>query len=146
MDRKKLIELKQESAKTPLPIEVFEDGNFKLEVAISTKESTVWLTQEQIAKLFEVDRSNVTLYKENYMELHNTVLRLENKVINHDERISNLESENKQKLLAEKIFYQGEFYDSYSFLINLIKRANKSITLIDNYIDIKTLDILSNIN
>ena len=35
--------------KSPLPIEVFEDGDFKLEVSISQKENTGWLTQEEMS-------------------------------------------------------------------------------------------------
>lgn len=38
---------------------VFEEGNIKIDVDISPSEDTVWLTQEQIAALFEVDRTSV---------------------------------------------------------------------------------------
>ena len=44
------------------------------------------------------------------------------------------------------IFYQGELYDAYSFIVKLIKKAKKEIVLIDNYVDNTTLDILSNKN
>ena len=33
------------------------------------------------------------------------------------------------------VFYDGQTYDAYQFVNDLIKQANKSITLIDNYID-----------
>lgn len=45
--------------------------------------------------------------------------------------------------VKEKIFYKGQIYDAYSLLIDLISKANKSMILIDNYIDKITLDILS---
>ena len=38
----------------------FVDGSFELEVSVSPSEDTVWLTQEQMANLFDVDRSRVT--------------------------------------------------------------------------------------
>ena len=38
----------------------FVDGSFELEVSVSPSEDTVWLTQEQMASLFGVDRSRVT--------------------------------------------------------------------------------------
>jgi len=223
-----LKELDNENFQKWLPIEVFEDGEFKLEVSVSPKEETVWLTQEQIAKLYltskqlisfhanniikeheleeatvkknltvqienerevkreilnynldmiisigyrvnssrgimfrrwankilkqyltkgySIDESRVTLYKENYLELSNTVLRLENKIIIHDEEIELLKDKLTNKEQTEKIFFQGQLYDAYSFLIKIIKKANYKIILIDNYIDIKTLDILSNRN
>jgi len=213
-----LKEMKQESAKSSLPIEVFEDGEFKLEVSVSPSEKTIWLSQEQIAKLFNVDRSTitkhiknilneeeldesnvqkmhipfsdkmiyvynlnmiisigfrvnskratifriwsnkivekylmkgyaidearVTLYKDNYLELNNTMLRLENKVINHEDRLTVLEEKKKEEKV-EKLFFNGEEYDAFSFLSNLVNKANNKIILIDNYIDVGTLDILS---
>ncbi len=38
----------------------FIDNDFELDVAISPFEDTVWLTQEQIALLFEKSRSTIT--------------------------------------------------------------------------------------
>lgn len=44
---------------------------------------------------------------------------------------------------VEGIFYDGQIFDAYRFVINLIRSANKSITLIDNYIDESVLTMLS---
>ncbi|MBR2282654.1 MAG: virulence RhuM family protein [Spirochaetales bacterium] len=38
----------------------FTDGGFELEVSVSPQEETVWLTQEQISLLFDVDLSRVS--------------------------------------------------------------------------------------
>ena len=38
----------------------FEDGDFNLDVTISPDEDTVWLTQEQIAELYQKSRSTIT--------------------------------------------------------------------------------------
>ena len=43
----------------------------------------------------------------------------------------------------EKIFFNGEEYDAFSFLSSLVSKATSKIILIDNYIDVGTLDILS---
>ena len=48
-----------DNIKTPMPVEIFEENNFKLEVSISPKENTVWLSQEQISKLFNVARNTI---------------------------------------------------------------------------------------
>ena len=45
---------------------------------------------------------------------------------------------------VEGIFYDGQIFDAYAHIINLIKKATRSITLIDNYINVDTLTILSN--
>jgi len=47
-----------------------------------------------------------------------------------------------KKLESQKIFFDGEIYDSYSLIIDLIKEANERIIIIDNYIDKSILDML----
>lgn len=43
----------------------------------------------------------------------------------------------------EGIFYDGQIFDAWQFVASLIKGANKSIVLIDNYIDESVLMLLS---
>ena len=47
---------------------------------------------------------------------------------------------------VEGIFYDGQIFDAYAHIISLIKQAKTSIVLIDNYIDVDTLTMLSNRN
>ncbi|MDO8896614.1 MAG: ORF6N domain-containing protein [Bacteroidales bacterium] len=51
--------------------------------------------------------------------------------------------EEKRETPKEKIFYDGQIYDAYSFIIGLIETAKTDIVLIDNYLDISVLDMLS---
>lgn len=44
------------------------------------------------------------------------------------------------------IFYEGQIYDAYSLMIDILNKAEKQIIIIDNYIDKKLLDILSKVN
>ena len=44
---------------------------------------------------------------------------------------------------SEGIFYDGQIFDAYAFVANLIKSAKKSIILIDNYVDETVLVLLS---
>ena len=44
---------------------------------------------------------------------------------------------------VEGIFYDGQIFDAYVQIANLIKQAKKSIALIDNYVDETTLTMLS---
>lgn len=45
--------------------------------------------------------------------------------------------------VGQKIFFEGQIYDAFSLLVNLVEKAEKSIVLIDNYVDVGTLNILS---
>jgi len=47
-----------------------------------------------------------------------------------------------KKLESQKIFFDGEIYDAYSLIIDLIKEAKERIIIIDNYIDKSVLDML----
>jgi phage regulator Rha-like protein len=40
------------------------------------------------------------------------------------------------------IFYDGQVYDAYSFVADLIRKAKKSLILIDNYVDDSVLTLL----
>ena len=44
--------------------------------------------------------------------------------------------------VKQKIFFDGQIYDAFSFIVGLIGKAKKEIILIDNYVDINTLNIL----
>ena len=43
----------------------------------------------------------------------------------------------------QKIFYDGQIYDAFSLLIELIQKAEQEIILIDGYVDVGTLNILA---
>ena len=43
----------------------------------------------------------------------------------------------------QKVFFEGKHYDAYSFARKLVRKAAKSIVLVDSYCDDVTLDVLS---
>lgn len=53
--------------------------------------------------------------------------------------------EDKKLETTQGIFYDGQIYDAYSFISNLIREAKKEIILIDNYIDDTTLTLFSKV-
>ena len=46
----------------------------------------------------------------------------------------------------QKIFYDGQIFDAFSLLIDIVGRAKKEIVLNDGYIDVITLNILAKKN
>jgi hypothetical protein len=50
--------------------------------------------------------------------------------------------EGRKPLSERGIFYDGEIFDAYSFVSDIVRSAEKSIILIDNYIDDTVLTIL----
>jgi hypothetical protein len=65
-----------------------------------------------------------------------------------DERVNQLfEAMEQNKLPLERgIFFEGEIFDAFAFVVSLIKQAKHQIILIDNYVDERTFVMLSNRN
>ncbi len=183
------------------------DDTVKLEVRVD--EETVWLTQQQMAELFETTPQNITmhirnLYNEGELDMNPTCkdflqVRTEgNRTVKRIQKIYNLdviisvgyrvkslrgtqfrqwanrvlkeyllkgysinqrferleqrvaETENKIDFFVrtslppvEGIFYNGQIFDAYKFVSELIRSANRRIVLIDNYVDDTVLQMLN---
>lgn len=70
---------------------------------------------------------------------------LEQKQSKTDEKVEAILNAIEDKSIKPKqgIFYDGQVYDAYLFVLDLIKSAKESIILIDNYIDESVLTLLS---
>ena len=91
-----------------------------------------WATsilKEYISKGYAVNTYKITEYR---------LANLEN-----DMQIIKSKIKNDTLDLKQGIFYEGQFFDAYIFISDILKNAKKSITLIDNYIDGNTLLHLS---
>ena len=51
--------------------------------------------------------------------------------------------DNDKRIPQQGIFFDGQIYDAYSFVAELIRKTTKRIVLIDNYIDDTVLTLLS---
>lgn len=67
--------------------------------------------------------------------------RIEQRLSLHDEHFNKLFSAIEEQGTPQKqhIFYDGQIFDAYLFVSDIIKSAKSSIKLIDNYIDESTL-------
>lgn len=70
---------------------------------------------------------------------------LEQKQFSNDEKFNKLFEAIEEKSIkpTQGIFYDGEVYDAYLFVSDLIKSAKESIVLVDNYLDESVLTMLS---
>jgi len=73
--------------------------------------------------------------------LNQRLNQLEKTVNEHEEKFKFLIQ--SSTLPKEGIFYDGQIFDAYKFMAELVKKAKSSIVLIDNYIDENTLTLLS---
>ena len=74
---------------------------------------------------------------------------INNLVYKHDEEIRLLKTsfdKLHEKEKANAIFFDGQIYDAYSLLLDILKTAKKEIIIIDNYAGKELLDILKEID
>ncbi|MFT4303763.1 MAG: ORF6N domain-containing protein [Candidatus Woesearchaeota archaeon] len=73
---------------------------------------------------------------------------VEKKQIEYDSNFNKIfrAIEEKQLTPNQGIFYDGQIFDAYKFVTDLVKSAKKEIILVDNYIDESVLTLLSNKN
>ncbi len=71
------------------------------------------------------------------------------KLLSHDEKFNlvfnELQKQNTEEF-KQKIFFNGQIYDAYSLIIDIIRTAQSKILIIDNYIDDSILKMLSKKN
>lgn len=83
-------------------------------------------------------------YVFNGYAVNNRLDRLEVKVYKLEEKTNAIETEIKGQLPPhEGVFYNGQIFDAYTFISDLIRKAQKEIILVDNYIDDSVLKILN---
>ena len=72
---------------------------------------------------------------------------LEKKVDDNTKRINELFDKFDPKvIIKDYIFFEGDFYDSYSLLLDIFNEAQNEIIIIDNYAGKELLDILKKID
>lgn len=114
-------------------------------------------TEQGVAMLATVLRTKVA--EEVSIRIMDAFVLMRHYVSNNEFRISNIETkiiehENNIKLLQEsfdkfeekkkvnEIFFEGQIYDAYSLLLDILKDAKEEIIIIDNYAGKELLDIL----
>lgn len=123
-------------------------------------------TEQGIAMLSAVLRSDVAIrvsirimdtfvemrkYMANTSLLYERLNAMEVRQINYQnetderfERVFEYISENEES--SQKVFFDGQIYDAFSLIVSLIQKAKKEITLIDGYVDVGTLNLISKKN
>lgn len=190
-------------------IVVYHSTDHAVQLDVQLAEDTVWLSQKQMAQLFDTTSQNITLhigniYREQeliksatckdflqvqeeggkekrrltkfynldviisvgyrvkskrgtqFRQWANIVLKnyllhgyaISNRLENLEQRVTKTEQQIEYFVRTslpprEGIFADGQIYDAFEFIEQLIKSAKKSILLIDNYVDESVLTMMS---
>ena len=115
-------------------------------------------TEQGIAMLSAVLKSDVAV--EVSIKIMNSFVEMRKFLLSNSEMFARLDRVELKQLETDKkleevfnyiatntevkqnIFFDGQIYDAFSFIAGLVKKAKKEIILIDNYVDINTLNTL----
>lgn len=108
------------------------------------------LLKNKIAVQVSINIMNAFVEMRQFLSLNGHIFdrltNLEYKLLEHDKKFDEVFNElqkNKKTEFKQKIFFQGQIYDAYDLVIELIKSAQNDILIIDNYIDDSILKMLS---
>ena len=114
-------------------------------------------TEQGVAMLASVLRTKVAAdvsigimraFVEMRKYISNGVLDVSKALTSLDDRVTSLEesfSGFAKKEEKEIIYFEKQYFRSYSKVIDIFNMAKKSLIIIDNYVDKETLDIISNL-
>ena len=69
---------------------------------------------------------------------------VEHKLLEHDKKFDEVFNQLQlEENIKQRIFFNGQIYDAYSIIADIIKKANKKILIIDNYVDDSILKMLT---
>ena len=194
---------------------VYDNGEIALD--ISVEQESIWLTQKQMATLFEKDVRTINdhikaIYKDEELEENATIrkirivqkegsrevsrdvnhynldmvisvgyrvsskkatkfrqwatkilkeyitngyainsqkitvdrfLHLEESVSSLEQEVKGLKEDKEQTRLTQGVFYNGQIFDAYVLINDILKLAEREVVLIDNYIDESVLTLFS---
>ena len=76
-------------------------------------------------------------------QIFERLTNVEYKLLEHDKKFDEIFNQlQHEENIKQKIFFEGQIYDAYSLVIDIVKKAKNKIMIIDNYIDDNILKIL----
>ena len=80
-------------------------------------------------------------------DMFNRLINVEYKLLEHDKKFDEVFNRLQQEdNIKQQIFFEGQIYDAYSLIIDIIRKAKIKILIIDNYIDDNVLKMLTKKN
>ena len=106
------------------------------------------LLKNKIAVQVSINIMNAFVIMRHFLKENGQVFErltsVEYKLIEHDKKFDIVFDKLQEKQIEnQRIFFDGQIYDAYSLIIDIIKKSNYKITIIDNYVDDSILEMLS---
>ena len=121
----------------------------KSKMAIAFRKWASNVLKQYLMNGYVLDENRIMVSEANYRHLVVEVDNLSKRVDDVENKVHEEINDIKEKVfikpIKERLFYDGEYYDAYDFLISLVKKAKNKISLIDPYFDEAGLNIFKNV-
>ena len=150
----------EESIKIEVEIcDLKQKGGRRYNIRVFTEEGVAMLStilKSQVATKVSIAIMDAFVMMRKYISnelleqkyINNLVLKNNDKLLELDDRVLLLqESFDKlqNKELVNEIYFEGQIYDAYSKILDILNTATKEIIIIDNFLDKTILDMIRNI-
>ena len=92
---------------------------------------------------YAINETRCLAHSDNIIKMNNIIESMNTRMDNFELRLDSITSTTYFK---DKIFYDGQLYEGYSFIKNLFKKATNRIIIIDSYLDYSVLEMMMDIN
>ena len=130
-----------------LPYVFTEEGVAMLSTIIRT--SNAARVSISIMRAFVEMRHFLMDNQDIYLSLNNINNKLDKhevQILEHDNKFEEIFEKFNRNEEKEMIYFEGQIYDAYSKLVDIMNKASKSLVIIDGYADKIVLDMISKLN
>ena len=108
------------------------------------------ILKQYLVNGYTINENRCLAYGDNIININNTINHMNSTMNDFNDRLTNVElrldTSNSIDIFKDKIFYNNELFEGYSFIKNLFNMANNRIIIIDGYLDYSVLEMMNDIN
>ena len=101
------------------------------------------ILKQYLIKGYAINEARCIAHSDNLIQMNNTINNINDRLTNLETKVDTITSID---IFKDKIFYNGELFEDYSFIKNLFNKATNRIIIIDSYLDYSVLEMINDIN
>ena len=118
---------------------VFTEHGITMLAGILKSEIAIHISIKIVNTFIEIRRTF-----SNNIQVLDRLTNVEYKLLEHEMKFDAIFNQLQQEEnIKHRLFFEGQIWDAYNLIIDIIKRANSKIAIIDNYVDDSILQMLT---
>ena len=101
------------------------------------------ILKQYLLRGYVVNEPRCMAHSDNLVQINNTINNMNDRLSTLEIKYDNLTS---IEIFKNRIIYDNQLFEGYSFIKNLFNKANNRIIIIDSYLDYSVLEMLNAIN